>query len=121
MRPLWKALLTPLIWVAERLGTTQEVHRDPEAQARVDRDCEALTLYLAWRCPYGMRVKREVTRLGLDIAERDVRLDPEHRRALEAGGGKAQTPCLHIREADGGERWLYESAAIIDYLRTRFA
>ncbi|XKE44436.1 glutaredoxin [Halomonas organivorans] len=120
MRPWWKRLLAPVVWVAERLGTSQEVHRNAEEQAEVDKECEGLALYLAWRCPYGLKVKREITRLGLAIEERDVRLDPDHRRTLEEEGGKFQTPCLRIREADGGERWLYESEAIIDYLRTRF-
>lgn len=120
MRPLWKTLLAPVVWVAEKLGTSQEVRRSEDEQAEVDQECQALALYLSWRCPYGLKVKRTLTRLGLEIEERDVRLDPEHRRALEEQGGKFQTPCLHIDEPDGGERWLYDAEAIIDYLHTRF-
>lgn len=120
MRPLLNTLLAPLVWVVEKLGTSREVSRSADEQAQVDEACKALALYQSWHCPYGLKVRREMTRLGLDIEIRDVRFDPEHRRTLQEEGGKFQTPCLRIQEADGEERWLYRSDAIIDYLRHRF-
>ncbi|SHJ87734.1 glutaredoxin family protein [Halomonas caseinilytica] len=119
MRSLIQTLLAPVVWVAEKLGTRREVVRDESEQARTDQACESLALYQFWSCPYCVRVRRELTRLALTIEIRDIRLDPEHRRALLEGGGKAQVPCLRIEE--GGEtRWLYESSDIIGYLRRRF-
>jgi glutathione S-transferase len=37
------------------------------------------------------------------------------------GTGATQVPCLRITEADGQTRWLQDSAAIVAYLRKRFA
>ena len=119
MRTLIQTLLAPLTWVSKKLGTAPEVNRDAAAQAEVDRACEALALYQFWSCPYCVRVRREITRLAVNIEIRDTRLDPEHRRALIEGGGKGQVPCLRIEE-NGETRWLYESSDIVDYLRRRF-
>ena len=46
---------------------------------------------------------------GVEFAER-----------LVAGGGRLKVPCLQIREADGQERWLYDSKDIVSYLEGRF-
>ena len=59
-------------------------------------------------------------RLALPIELRDARNDPAHRAALEAGGGRVKVPCLRVPEGEGA-RWIYESDAILAYLRERFA
>lgn len=120
MRSLIRTLLAPVVWVADRLGTRREVSRDASQQAEVDQACEALALYQFWSEPECIRVRREITRLGLSIETRDARLDPEHSRALKEQGGKLEVPCLYIREASGEERWLYNAQRIIDYLKRHF-
>ena len=58
--------------------------------------------------------------LSLNIALRDAQNDPQHRAALLQGGGKIKVPCLKITDEGGDSQWLYESTAIIQYLRQRF-
>jgi hypothetical protein len=120
MRALIQTLLAPLVWVADKLGTRREVTRDADQQAQVDKACEELALYQFWSEPECIRVRREITRLGLSIETRDARLEPQHSKALKAQGGKLEVPCLHVHEAAGEERWLYGTQRIINYLRGRF-
>lgn len=114
-------LLSPVIWVAERLGTSRQVQREPKVQADIERACCQLALYQFRSCPFCIKVRREMTRLDLPIEVRDAQLDPEHRDALKAGGGRVKVPCLRITHEDGQVEWLYESDDIIAYLRRRFA
>ncbi|MGM0701362.1 MAG: glutaredoxin family protein [Pseudomonadota bacterium] len=116
-----KILLAPVEWVARKLGTTQEVTRAPDVQARVDSECRALAFYQSRNSPESIQVRREITRLGLDIAVRDVQIDPEHRQALQAATGRVEVPCLRIVNDGGEDDWLFGVSAIRDYLRRRFA
>lgn len=77
---------------------------------------ETLVLYHFDSCPYCARVRSAIDRLGLDIEMRDIRLDPEHWDALVAARGRGTVPVLKIESPDGTERWMPESADIIDYL-----
>ncbi|MFG6179341.1 glutaredoxin family protein [Halomonas sp. THAF12] len=120
MRSLIQTLLAPVVWVANKLGTRREVSRDEPEQARVDQACEGLALYQFWSEPECIRVRREITRLGLEIETRDARLEPEHSKTLREQGGKLEVPCLYIHESESEERWLYGAQPIIDYLKGRF-
>ncbi|MFY0990041.1 glutaredoxin family protein [Halomonas sp. C05BenzN] len=120
MRSPLRMLLAPLQWVAEKLGTSPEIERSAEDQARVDRECEGLALYQFRADPECIQVRREITRLNLDIEVRDAQLDPDHRRALKEQGGKEQVPCLRIAAEGPPDRWLYGTRAIIAWLRERF-
>lgn len=120
MSSLLKKVFAPLEWVAGKLGTSAEVERSPEEQARVDQACQNLAFYQFRSCPFSITVRREITRLNLNIEVRDAQLDPEHRKALREGGGKVQVPCLLIADPDGPDQWLYESRDIIAWLRQRF-
>ena len=57
--------------------------------------------------------------MGLTLELRDVDMEAGRRAELVAGGGKSQVPCLRIEDAAGQARWMYESADIIAYLRTK--
>ena len=52
-------------------------------------------------------------------------MDAQHagpaRSELLAQGGQTKVPCLKITDASGQSQWLYDSDAIIGYLRARFA
>lgn len=71
-------------------------------------------------CPFCHRVRRFLDQAHLDIELRDTLRDPAARRELRTGGGRSTVPCLRIERADG-VHWLYESAAIIEYLQRRSA
>jgi glutathione S-transferase len=60
-------------------------------------------------------------RLSLPIEKRDAQHHAAHRNELLQGTGATQVPCLRITEANGQTRWLQDSAAIVAYLRERFA
>ena len=119
MRPLirlffrgLRLLLAPVVLISEKLSTPKAVERSAEAQAEIDRACESLALYQFRTCPFCVKVRKEIARLGLPIETRDAQLDPDHRRELAEGGGRVKVPCLRIAHADGEDEWLYESDAI---------
>ena len=80
-----------------------------------------LALYQFTTCPYCFMVRRALRRLGVAVELRDISRVSGHRQALLAGGGMDQVPCLLITSSDGGERWMYESRDIVQYLNRRFA
>lgn len=115
-----RVLLAPVMLVSEKLSTPRSVERSAEEQAEVDAACEALALYQFRTCPFCIKVRKEMARLGLKIELRDAQLDPDHKQALLEGGGKVKVPCLRIAHEDGSEEWLYESDEINRWLHQRF-
>jgi glutathione S-transferase len=58
-------------------------------------------------------------KLNLPIAKRNVSQGSPYRQELLEGAGKIQTPCLRIQTTEG-DKWLFDSSAIIEYLQGRF-
>ncbi|MCL7930060.1 glutaredoxin family protein [Halomonas llamarensis] len=115
-----RLILAPVMLISEKLSTPKSVERTSEEQAEVDKACETLALYQFRTCPFCIKVRKEMARLGLNIEHRDAQLDPAHKKALQEGGGRVKVPCLKITHNDGHDEWLYESDDIIAYLRRRF-
>lgn len=116
-----RLLLAPVMLVTEKLTTPRAaIERSADEQAAVNDACEALALYQFRTCPFCIKVRKEVARLGLTLETRDTQHDPTHRQALQSGGGKVKVPCLRISHDDGSSEWLYESDAINAYLHERF-
>jgi glutaredoxin len=115
-----RLVLSPILLIAERLSTPQPIERSAEEQALIDEQCQQLALYQFRSCPFCIKVRKEMARLGLNIELRDARNDTEHRQALEAGGGRVKVPCLRITREDGPDEWLYESDDINAWLHRRF-
>jgi glutaredoxin len=115
-----RLILTPFMLLSEKLSTPDSVTRSAEEQARVDEATKDLALYQFKACPFCIKVRKEIARLGLNIETRDAQHNPDHRAALETGGGRVKVPCLKIRKEDGSERWLYESDEIKAWLQERF-
>ena len=116
-----RIVLGPFMLLWEWLTRPQGIARPPDAQARVEQECRGLALYQFRTCPFCIKVRQEMRRLALDIACLDAQHAGRHRDDLVRGGGRAMVPCLRITDPAGDSRWLYESGAIIDYLRGRFA
>lgn len=116
-----RIILGPFVLLWEALSTPKPVTRSAEEQAQVDAQTKQLALYQFRTCPFCIKVRREMNRLGLKIELRDAQQAGQHRDALISGGGSAQVPCLRISDDNGGERWMYESAEIIGYLQQQFA
>lgn len=117
---LVRLVLTPFMLLSEKLSTPKGLSRTAAEQARVDEASKQLALYQFSACPFCIKVRKEIARLGLNIETRNAQHDPDHRAALEAGGGRIKVPCLRIENEDGSERWLYESDAIKAWLQERF-
>ncbi|HSP57463.1 MAG TPA: glutaredoxin [Halomonas sp.] len=115
-----RLVLAPVMLISEKLSTPQAIERNPDEQARIDAACRNLALYQFRTCPFCIKVRKEIARLGLDIELRDAQLDPEHRRELTEGGGRVKVPCLKITHDDGANEWLYESDDINAWLHRRF-
>ncbi|QJQ96223.1 MULTISPECIES: glutaredoxin domain-containing protein [Halomonadaceae] len=116
-----RVVLTPVMLMSEKLTTPKSaIERTPEEQSRVEKESQSLALYQFQSCPFCVKVRKEMARLGLDIELRDVQRNPEHRQALLNGGGRTMVPCLLITHDDGREEWMYESNDINAYLRQRF-
>ena len=81
-----RILLAPVMLISEKLSTPSAVERSPEEQARVDAECQKLALYQFRTCPFCIKVRKEMARLGLNIELRDAQLDPDHKQALLEGG-----------------------------------
>lgn len=111
--------LSRILLVLDRLTVPAPMVRDPARQAEVDRECAKLALYQFVGCPFCIKVRRQIRRLGLRIELRDAAEDATHRETLVREGGELQVPCLRI-EAPEGVRWMYESSEINAWLAARF-
>ena len=113
-------LLGRVILLGELLLSPRFPQRSAEAQAALDQQTRDLALYQFQACPFCVKVRFAMKRLGLNIETRDARRVPIYREQLLSGGGRIKAPCLCIHETDGQVRWLYESSQIIHYLEQRF-
>lgn len=121
---LVRLILTPFMLIAEWLTTPKAISRNAAQQAEIDNACKQLALYQFKACPFCIKVRKEMARLGLNIEKRDAQHNANFRNELQQQGGKVTVPCLRI-ESKAGEttsvQWLYESKDIIEYLQQRFA
>jgi glutaredoxin len=113
--------LGQLVLAIDFLTRPQRPQRPAALQQTIDAQTRGLALYQFKACPFCVKARRAMRRLGVDIPLRDASGDPTWRDQLEREGGKIQVPCLYIPGADGAAEWLYESDAIIRYLTERVA
>lgn len=91
-----------------------------EKRAELDAATASMALYQFKLCPFCVKTRRTMRRLGLDIELRDARNDPKWNADIVEQGGKYQVPCLRIVDDKGEVEWMYESTEINDYLAQRF-
>lgn len=91
-----------------------------EKQAEFDANTSKMKLYQFNQCPFCVKTRRAIRRLGLNIETRDARNDPQWNSELVNQGGKYQVPCLRVVQEDGSIEWIYESDNIIGFLDQRF-
>ena len=116
-----RIVLGPFMLLKEALTRPKGIARAAPAQAAVDAECQALTLYQFKTCPFCIKTRQEIRRLSLNIQHIDAQHEGAGRHALLAGGGQTKVPCLRITDDVGTHQWLYDSEKIIVYLRGRFA
>ncbi len=115
-----RVMLGPIMLLKERLIQPAGVQRAAAEQAKVDQQCQTLTLYQFCTCPFCVKVRQVMRRLSLPIEKRDAQHHADNRNELLQGSGATKVPCLKITEADGLTRWLQDSTEIVAYLRGRF-
>lgn len=115
-----RLILTPFMLASEKLTTPKAILRTTDEQAVLDTASADLALYQFSACPFCIKVRKELSRLGLHVEKRDAQHNVQHRDALHSGGGRVKVPCLLISSAGGKQEWLYESNAINSWLRTRY-
>jgi glutaredoxin len=92
----------------------------PQKQAELDATTSSMQLYQFQMCPFCVKTRRAIRRLGLNIETRDARNDPQWSNELVNQGGRYQVPCLRVVKEDGSIDWIYESNDIIGFLDRRF-
>ncbi len=105
----------------DRVFSPKPLVRSAENQKNVDEETRRMALYQFESCPFCVKVRREIRRLGLKIELRDVTTNQTYKEELIKKGGEYQVPCLKIGNADGSEQWMYESSEIIRYLKEKFS
>lgn len=115
-----RIILGPFMLLNEWLTSPKGTERPVEEQEKIDSECKTLQLYQFKTCPFCIKVRREIKRLSLSIETRDALHDQDARTELQQGGGEIKVPCLRITGINGEQRWMYESDAIIAWLRERF-
>jgi glutaredoxin len=81
---------------------------------------EQLSLYQTRTCPYCVRVRHAIERLGIELEIRDLNESSSRRRELIEATGRQTVPCLRIDRDDGRSEWLHESGDIVAYLEEHF-
>ncbi|MFT6907547.1 MAG: glutaredoxin [Oleiphilaceae bacterium] len=79
---------------------------------------ENLSLYHYQACPFCAVTRNVLNHIDLNVEQRDILKNPQHRQDLISGGGMPQVPCLRIEE-NGKIKWLYESSDIISFLKQK--
>lgn len=89
--------------------------RSASQQHTLDQQTAGLALYHFPSCPFCIKTRMAIRRLGLTIELKDIQRDPLARQALFEGGGRTTVPCLRIA-TEKDVTWMYESGDIIRYL-----
>ena len=116
---LIRFVLGRIILLIDWITSPRSPKRTAEAQQVIDSSVADLVLYQYHACPFCVKVRREMKRLGVKIELRDPKRSDSAREELINGGGKLKVPCLRIEDSE--TQWLYESDAIIAYLGKRVA
>ncbi|MCO5142596.1 MAG: glutathione S-transferase N-terminal domain-containing protein [Oligoflexia bacterium] len=79
-----------------------------------------MMVYQFEACPFCVKVRRALKAENIPITFVDAKSDPFKTELLQ-GGGKLQVPCLRITKENGKAEWMYESSAIIHFLKEQLA
>jgi glutaredoxin len=110
-------LLGRIILLVNFLTLPKKPKRAPELQQLLDIRTADLALYQLEACPFCVKVRREIRRLGLNVSLKNIKQNEQHLQELIEQGGKRTVPCLRISSTEGQDVWLYESSKIIEYLQ----
>lgn len=112
---LLRAILGPFLLLGELIFKPRAPKRSADEQAALDALTENLTMYQFRTCPFCIKARMAIARLGLKIRLQDAQFDQAARAELLAATGTVQVPCLRIEKGEEVQ-WLLESDEIISYL-----
>ena len=112
-----RAILRVIILVVDTLFKPKLAVLPAEQQARLAQATQGMSLYQFEACPFCVKVRWAMRRLGIDIPLKDAKNDNAHKQELLEGGGRVKVPCLRT-QSNGQDHWLYESDAINAHLAT---
>ena len=78
-----------------------------------------LILYHYDTCPYCLRVRWALSRLGVEVQMRNIDESAQDLSDLMKARGRRTVPVLRIKK-EGGDTWMPESSDIVRYLEQRF-
>ena len=113
---LIRYLLGRIILWNEKRTAPIPLSRATNLQEALDKITSEWVLYEFNACPYCVKVRQEIRRLNMNIMRVDAKRDAEQKKTLIEIGGRYQVPCLTYPTQDGVV-WLYESDAIITFLK----
>ena len=111
-----RKIIGSVIIAVDTITSPKKPERSAQEQSIFDEKTSNLSIYEMLACPFCVKVRREIKRLGLNIDRYDVKQSSQAMEQLINGGGKFQVPCLKI-ELGNKVQWMYESDDIIKYLR----
>lgn len=109
-------ILGQIILTLDWLTSPRIPKRNSAEQSVIDAQLSGLTLYQYKACPFCVKVRRAMKRLGAQIETLDAKRDATAAQQLVEGGGALKVPCLRIQHSEDEIEWLYESKSIIAYI-----
>lgn len=109
-----------IIIIIDWLTRPRSPQHSAEKRVELDSATSNMALYQFKRCPFCVKTRRNLRRLGLNMELRDARNDPKWNAELIEQGGKYMVPCLRVVDDKGEVNWIYESSDINNYLDQRF-
>tara|TARA_R110001599_G_scaffold58216_4_gene160457 strand:+ start:1651 stop:2022 length:372 start_codon:yes stop_codon:yes gene_type:complete len=114
-------LLARIIFVVDFLFRPRIHKHSSDVQAQYDESTKSLSLYQFAACPFCVKVRWEIRRLGVSIEYKDAKRNAQYAKELVEGGGHLKVPCLRIEKEDGEVEWMYESSDIINFLTQQYS
>ncbi|NRA45530.1 MAG: glutathione S-transferase N-terminal domain-containing protein [Oligoflexales bacterium] len=108
-------ILRQLITVVDYFFQPKFAERPHDLQQELDRKTANLSIYQFKACPFCVKVRWALLRMGLRVQYLDAKNHEASKQELLSGGGKVKVPCLRIKHSDGSSSWMYESNDIINY------
>jgi glutaredoxin len=104
----------------DRMMQPEKPELSEERLVELNTASEHLKLYQFEYCPFCVKTRRAIQRLGMEIETRNANTNEKWHQELVEQGGSYQVPCLKISNPDGSVEWMYESNVIIQYLNEKF-
>ena len=110
-----------LILTINFLTPPRSIKRDPQDQDAINAKTASMALYQFEACPFCVKVRRQLKKHALNIELRDAKNNAAFKEELTQQGGKYKVPCLRIEDDQKNVKWLYESKAIVAFLKAEFS